>query len=357
MEEIQLSKTCHLTKTIDETNTRITIKTQEYNNDNKSTHTYTYNLIHNVIYPLFCDQKRWDFLNANIQYKPNDVIIATYPKCGTTWLEQIVILMKYGLSQKDKLRPSVRNNYDFENHIGKIHIEGSIEQPHTDLYESQEMSHISLHEFNAIPVRVIKTHSPVSLLLAKEQLLYNETHNVGPKIIIIGRNPLDATVSGYHHFNELRRFRQKHIDPNSEYKSMCFINWARMWLKGLVPFGSWFDWLNDWYSLYQQTNKTSVHFLTYESLKQNTMAELKKINAFLGTELSDTELAEVETLTSFTKMKTDAQQYVVDDINSDVHLRKGIVGDWINYFDAETAELYRAKLETYPQLYSLYKET
>jgi hypothetical protein len=129
-----------------------------------------------------------------------------------------------------------------------------------------------------------------------------------------------------------------------------------MWLQGLVSFGSWFDWNNEWLKLYQ-TNKSHIHFLTYESLKQNTLEELRKINVFLETNLSDEELKEIRELTRFEKMKTDAKKHVVDDINSDIHLRRGIVGDWKNYFDDETTELYRNKLKEYELLNALYGDT
>ena len=312
------------------------------------THSYTYNKINGIFYPMFCDKQRWEFLNKTITYNPSDIIIATYPKCGTTWLEQIVILMKYGLQNKDKLNPAVRNSYDFENQIGKIHIEGSVEQPNMNLFESKEMSFISLEAFNNIPFRIIKTHSPPSLLIAKDQLFQQKN-----KIIIISRNPLDATVSGYFHYNALRAFYKKNTDPNSPYVPIQFKQWSRLWLRGLVAFGSWFDWNNEWLKQYQ-TNSSHVHFLTYENLKQNTLEELKKINTFLETNLSDDQLKEIRELTRFEKMKTEAQKNIVDDINSDIHLRRGIVGDWKNYFEDDMVESYRNKLTDYELLNALY---
>jgi hypothetical protein len=187
------------------------------------------------------------------------------------------------------------------------------------------------------------------LLVAKDQVFQNQN-----KVIIISRNPLDATVSGYFHYNALRQFYKKNTDPDTPYKSISFRSWSTLWLKGLVSFGSWFQWNKEWFDVYQ-TNKTHIHFLTYEGLKQNTLAEIQRLNSFLETNLSYDEMNEIIELSSFKKMKTDAQKHCVDDINSDIHLRKGIVGDWKNYFDDDMVTQYHDKLKYYVPLYELYK--
>ena len=47
----------------------------------------------------------------------------------------------------------------------------------------------------------------------------------------------------------------------------------------------------------------NVHFMFYEDMKKDIMEELKRLNNFLETGLSDAELEQVKEFTSFTNMK------------------------------------------------------
>jgi len=329
---------CIFTEEIDEEKKTVNI----YCNEDGYLHTYNYNLVNNTLYPIWCNQKRWDFLNDSIQYNDDDIILATYPKCGTTWLEQILILMKYGVDKYEQLRPAIRNNYDLSNNIGKIHIEGSVEQT-TLFYDSHEISNnISLEDFKNIPFRIIKTHASYNTLLGKDQLFGNN------KIIIVTRNPMDSAVSGYYHYNNIRNYAHKKIHHVDMEKHIGFDWWSLLWMQGKVAFGSWFDWTRDWYKVYTEQKETldgiHIHWIFYENLKHNTMEELIRLNSFLNCQLSLEELKTIKEMTTFETMKKQAESNVYDELNSDVHFRKGMVGDWKHYFTEEIADMYKTKL-------------
>lgn len=326
---------CAFTEEINPETGAVVISCEE--NETRYVHTYNYSLVNNTLYPVWCDQERWDFLNESIKYNQEDIILATYPKCGTTWLEQILLLMKHGTDKFHQLRPAIRNNFDFSNHIGKIHIEGSVEQTKV-FHDSHEITHnISLEDFHKIPFRIIKTHASYHTLLGKDQLFFNKN-----KIVIVTRNPLDAAVSGYYHYNNIRNYAHKKINHSEIEQHIGFNSWSLMWLQGKVAFGSWFDWTHDWYNAYME--QTNIHWIFYEHLKNNTMEELIRLNQFLEFNLSLEELKTIEQMTTFETMKKQAESTVYDELNSDVHFRKGVVGDWKHYFTEEIADMYKTKL-------------
>jgi len=354
IEQIKLYDNYIFTQEIKENEKIITISCHD--DSNECIHIYNYNLVNNVLYPIWCDQKRWDFLNNNIQYNTSDIVLITYPKSGTTWLEQILILMKYGTHTYDKLNPSVRNNFDLSNNIGKIHIEGSVEQTNI-VYDSQEiMNNIPLEDFNKIPFRIIKTHAAYETLLCKEQLFTNKN-----KMIIVTRNPLDSAVSGYYHYNDIQKYAHKKKYNTVLENHISFKNWAMLWLNGKVSFGSWFDWTKKWRDIYlQQLEKEKekqeekhIHWIFYEDLKKNPMDELVKLNDFLDCQLSIDELKTIHSMTTFQNMKEQAKTRIVDELNSDIHFRKGIVGDWKNYFNEELLEMYTTKLQAMDIQYTM----
>ena len=143
----------------------------------------------------------------------------------------------------------------------------------------------------------------------------------GAKIIIISRNPLDACVSRFHHaFNP--------------YKSgWSFPAWAAVWLSGNTTCGCWFEWVRDW-SLRAKTNQDQILWLQYENMKVNPHDQIERIIDFLGVSQGQDIPSLIEKVAegcSFESMKKQANE---KESSGDFqgHLRKGIVGDWRNYF-------------------------
>ena len=55
--------------------------------------TYILNVINGVPFPPFITQERMDALR-DFLLRPDDLFIVTYPKSGTTWMQQIVKLIR-----------------------------------------------------------------------------------------------------------------------------------------------------------------------------------------------------------------------------------------------------------------------
>ena len=57
---------------------------------------YKANIIDGVPFPPFVDKQSFDELREMFKLQPDDLFVVTYPKSGTTWLQQIVKLIKNG---------------------------------------------------------------------------------------------------------------------------------------------------------------------------------------------------------------------------------------------------------------------
>ena len=74
-------------------------------------------------------ESRWLRLNSVVQYRSSDILIVSYPKCGTTWLEQCVLLLLNG-GDKALLNPGNKNVYSplMPDRGGKIWLEACIHE-------------------------------------------------------------------------------------------------------------------------------------------------------------------------------------------------------------------------------------
>ncbi len=129
-----------------------------------------------VAYPLYTNPDRWSILNSVIEYRAGDIIIASYPKCGTTWTEQCILLLLND-GYPDRLNPATKNVYvpNLPDKTGKIWLEAALMQddPVFAQLMGSQANPISLQEFEEMPDRrVIKTHAPINLLLGQNEICF-----------------------------------------------------------------------------------------------------------------------------------------------------------------------------------------
>ena len=238
-----------------------------------------------------------EVFESGLGYKaqPEDVFIATYPKCGTTWVQYIVWLIQ---------------------HNGEpLPVEKSmtVEIPHLEEVGKEFVA--------ALPLpRVIKTHLPYLLTPSHPDAKY----------IYVARNPFDCAVSFYYHTKGF----VKHYD----FAEGTFDEFFECFITGEVDFGDYFDNLLSWY---EHKDDSNILFLTYENIFADTQKAVRKIAEFLGTEYSDP-LRDGETLkrilyySSFQSMSQNQSRWSSKrDDNMPPFIRKGQVGDWKNHFSPD----------------------
>ena len=78
-----------------------------------------------------------------------------------------------------------------------------------------------------------------------------------------------------------------------------------MFLKGLVPSGSWFLWHKEWW-LHAQEFPNNIHWIYYEDLKTRPVQVTQRLAAFLSAETDEQFIQRVIEASSFDAMKAKA---------------------------------------------------
>jgi hypothetical protein len=173
-----------------------------------------------------------------LDYKPapTDVFIVTPPKCGTTWMQQIV----HGLR--------TRGSMDFDE-IGRV-------VPWINM--AHDMG-IDIHAPQAANPRAFKTHSTLDEVPK------------GGKYIVVLRDPKDALVSDYHFMGEM--FFDKNSVSLEEFAREDFIP-SRDVHKHILAF-------------WGKRKDEKVLALCYENMKADLAGNIEKVADFIGIELDD----------------------------------------------------------------------
>lgn len=274
---------------------------------------------------------RDEVIRSAIHYKPRDgdVFTVTYPKCGTNWTQFII----WNILSRAKPCSNVG--------------EYGLMCPFIDLTGSKAAENPSRNG-------PIITHLPMSVFQPVENAKY----------VYVSRNPYDCAVSYYHFI--------KGITPKTV-TDVSFKRFLSMFLDGKVIYGDYFDHLLPWY---ERRHDDNVLFVTYEELKEDTRKQVLRIGHFLGKEHGDAlrenddlldrvmEACSLENMKVFLNDKPEERMKKVAEAAEEssqspelpksfseeqveMHegagfVRKGIVGDWKNYFTPEQIERTKA---------------
>ncbi|KAM9299429.1 sulfotransferase 2B1-like [Gastrophryne carolinensis] len=250
-----------------------------------------------ILFPsMACNYDDITFAENEFQVRDDDIFNITYPKSGTTWMIDILSLIKKnGKPTWNKTVPNWDRAPWIETHGNPKKLQASDECP-----------------------RLITSHLPRHLFL--KSLSASKA-----KVIYTVRNPKDTVVSLYH-FAKMSSFYK---DPES------FDQFVKQFLVEDLPYGSWFDHVKGWMEM---SGKDNFMFQTYEDLQTDLRGSVKKICQFLGKELDDKALDSVVESVSFQSMKQNQMSnfsllpngYM--DQEKSPFMRKGMVGDWKNHF-------------------------
>ncbi|XP_029011302.1 cytosolic sulfotransferase 2-like isoform X2 [Betta splendens] len=259
----------------------------------------------------------WDNVQ-NFQARPDDVLIATYPKAGTTWVSYILDLLYFG-----QTCPERQASVPLQQRVPFLDISLPSLPTGTDLAE----------QLSTTP-RLIKTHLPV-------QFVPKSFWEQSSRIVYVARNAKDNAVSFYH-FSRMNRAAPEPGDWNT---------YLRNFMDGKVVFGSWYDHVNGWWQ--KKQTYSNIHYMFYEDLIEDCGREIDRLCSFLGLSPTLEEKNRVMTDVKFDNMRQDQMisfttvKYMDQSISP--FLRRGKVGDWKNHFtvaqNEEFDEDYKQKMK------------
>nr|GMD37500.1 flavonol sulfotransferase-like [Ipomoea batatas] len=258
-------------------------------------------------------------LQQHFKPHPNDVLLASYPKSGTTWLKALLfsILNRAIFNHDDMMHPLLNSN------------------PH-ELVPWLE-TYASTNRTNPRPPESFLFHTHLAYSSLPEQIRSSSC-----RIVYVFRDPKDVLVSYWHFLDKLRP-----KDSSSIPLQEAFNQFSR----GASTYGPYWDHVTSYYKAsIQFPNK--VFFVRYEDLKTETVFHVKRLAEFVGWPFSEEEenegvVQKITDLCSFDKLSNLEVNKngslligklptgrTVSVINN-VFFRKGEIGDSKNHLSEE----------------------
>ncbi|KAI3905596.1 hypothetical protein MKX01_036505 [Papaver californicum] len=251
-------------------------------------------------------------MQRNFKALDSDLIVATYPKCGTTWLKALCY--------------AIINRYHFNTATSKQHHPLLTNNPHlllpflNHLYSADQNPDLTCFSVNN---RLLATHFPLASLLECIK-------DSACKLIYICRDPKDALTSYWHFITKIRTKNLENISLEEFYKQFC---------EGVVEYGPFWDHVLEYWKMSLQF-PAKVFFLKYEELKKEPNLHVIKLAQFLGYPFSAEEESEgvVEGLLKLCSFDHLSNLEVnkngklpVLEVDCSTFFRRGEIGDHINY--------------------------
>lgn len=269
------------------------------------------------------DSDRW----AGYKARQGDIIIATFPKCGTTWMERIVSMLLAGNSAA---APVGGPWFDFR-------LRGPVE-PILEMAEA------------APGRRRLKSHLPYDALPVWE----------GVKFIHVARDGRDAAMSMHNHLRGFTPMINAIMDqvslgdpkfgdaapPTPEDPAEAFRQWLLDGGARGDPGASYWEVERGYWAARRGANMLLVH---YNDLKVDLAGEVDRVARYLEIELAGVVMDEIVAAAGFEAMRAQGEALMPGAENAWVggaktFLHKGVNGRWRDVYAQADVAAYEAKL-------------
>lgn len=242
----------------------------------------------------------------DFRFRDDDIIIATYAKSGTTWMQQIVAQLLYN---------------------GDPNLAVAEMSPWLDLRVPPKEVKLPLVE-SLTHRRFLKTHLPLDALVFSPQAKY----------IYIGRDGRDVLWSMYnHHANanqtwyDALNLTPGRVGPPIERPPADIRQYWRDWMeRDGHPFWPFWENIRTWWQTRELPNVLFVHF---NDMKRDMPGEMRRIAGFLDIPIDERRWPAIQEYCSFDWMKKNAGKSVplggaFWDGGAEVFINKGVNGRW-----------------------------
>jgi aryl sulfotransferase len=277
----------------------------------------------NFTWPVKTRELQNHHMNSKVwndfEFRDGDVVIATYAKSGTTWMQQIVSQLIFDGAEGTeihKLSPWV----DFRLLPVEV-LEDLQRQPHR---------------------RFMKTHLPVDALVFSPRARY----------LYVGRDGRDTAWSFFNHYanySEERRIALNGpglVGPPYPPPPPSAIEFYRTWFaENGKPIWPFWENIRSWWAVRDLPNVKFVHFNT---LKSDLAGSISSIAAFLDIKLTPESLSRIESHCTFDYMKRNAALMAPRGGASfaggaATFINKGSNGRWRDELSADESDTYEVK--------------
>jgi len=255
------------------------------------------------------------------KFRDGDIVISTYAKSGTTWMQQIVSQLIFngaeGLATAD-MSPW---------------LDMRVPPKEIKLPQVESQTHR----------RFLKTHLPVDAIVFSPKAKY----------IYIGRDGRDVAWSFYnHHRNANETYYNAvndtpgRVGPPFERPAGNVVDYFRGWLTNNGhPYWPFWENVRTWWEIRDLPN---VHFLHFAELKADLDGQMRRIAAFLEIPIDEAKWPQIVEHCTFDYMKEKGAASVplngaLWEGGAKTFIHQGINGRWMDTLSAEDSARYEAK--------------
>ena len=257
----------------------------------------------------------------DFKFRDDDIIIATYAKSGTTWVQQIIAQMLFN---------------------GAPDLAVAEMSPWLDLRVPPK--EVKLPMVNAqTHRRMIKTHLPLDALVYSPKAKY----------LYIARDGRDVLWSLYNHHSNANQAwydalndTPDRVGPPIERPGADVRHYWREWLNGDgYPFWSFWQNIRTWWQIRELPN---VMFFHFNDLKSDMPGQMRRMAEFLDIPVDETQWKNILEYCSFDWMKKNATKSVplggaFWDGGAETFINKGINGRWKEVLSQGESAEYEAR--------------